>query len=241
MRLSVGALAGDAWALWRRDRALILAVAGPFLFLPQLALLLMAPWHPVAATTVAASVEAQVAHVQAHWGWYLAALLLSRWGEGALTALYLARPRPDVRAALAVGLQLLPRFVLASVLVSVAAFAGLFLLVLPSLIVVGRTLATGPVLVAERPVGGAEAIARAVVRTRGHTLTLTATAVALFAAQLLARPLVAIDQAMRGTGAENPVAVAIVDLGAAGLLAAADLAGILIGIALYVRLASRGT
>ena len=41
MTITFAGLASDAWARWRRDRGILLALTGPFLFLPLLAWLLL--------------------------------------------------------------------------------------------------------------------------------------------------------------------------------------------------------
>ena len=243
MPIAVPAVLRDAWGLFRRDRDWLLRVAGPFLFLPAFALALLVPPAPVAflaggsgeAETLARA--ARLADwLRAHGGWHLLANLLGLFGAAALQAAYLDARAPDIRAALGRSGTLLPRYLLAMLLVAVPTGAGLYLWVLPGLYVMGRTLLVGPVLVAERPVGALVAVGRSFSLSRGVGLPMTALAsVTVLGGLVLAQPLAALQPA-----AGRSVVIAV--LAAAGLATVSTLAAIaqaLIAVSAYRRVANR--
>ena len=248
MTLAIVGVLGDAWRAWRRDRDLLVRIAGPLIFLPSFTLALLVP-PATAATAVAdagplAQMQAMSQFVTAHLGSYLGALIVTKLGEATLFALYCDPAARDVGSALRRGLMLLPRYLLASLLLSVAAFAGLFVLIVGYALVAARTLVTGPVLFAEQPVGAAQALARAVRLTRGQWVPLVGLwAIEVGARFVLVEPFAAIDQGLRSAGADNPVAIALVDALSSVADAAVTLAAVLVAVALYRRLvaASSGT
>lgn len=240
------AVLGDAWALFRRDGDLLVRVTGPFLFLPALALELLVPAPPLpqprnagtANADALAWADALAAWAHAHGGWYLLAYAVQVFGTGAVLALYLHAPRPDARGALARSVVLLPRLLLAALVVALPAGAGLLLWVLPGLYVLGRAIAAAPVLVAEAPTGALAAIARALRLSRGASLPLAAvagTAVVGGYAAGLPFAVVGIDAARAG----RTLLVAAAACGSAAVTALAALANALLAVAAYRALASR--
>ena len=245
MKIAVGAVGAEAWGLWQRDRELLLAVAGPFLFLPTLALLLLVPMAPkslapgASEAEMAAFLTDYAAWASANIGWFAAAGAMTLYGALALTFLYLDHRIGDLRAALLQALPLLPRYALAMILVAVPATLGVLLFVLPGIYVLGRTMLIGPAMVVERPVSAVGAIRRSIALTRGNGLALAAVAgIGLLAGQLLPAPLLAIDEAMRNANAANPIVVVLVDSAAAALASGVALALILFRIAFYRRVAA---
>lgn len=243
MTIAIQSVLADAWGLFRRDRDWLLRVAGPFLFLPAFALALLVPSAPVALLAGGSSEAETLARaarladwLRAHGGWYLLANAVTLFGAAALQSAYLDREAPDIRAALGRARRLLPRYLLAMLLVAVPTGAGLYLWVLPGLYVMGRTLLVGPVLVAERPVSAVGAVGRSFALTRGASLPMMAlAATTVLAAALLAQPFAAPDPA-----AGRGVVAAVI--AAAGLGAVATLTGIgqaLIAVSAYRRLAGR--
>jgi hypothetical protein len=233
----------DAWALFRRDRDWLLRVAGPFLFLPAFALALLVPTAPVALLSGGTSEAEALARaakladwMRAHGGWHLLANGMALFGAAALQSAYLDRHAPDVGAALGRAGGLLPRYLLAMLIVAVPTGAGLYLWVLPGLYVMGRTMLVGPVLVAERPVSALGAVVRSFALSRGRGLPLMAlAATTVLGSLIVAQPFAALDLA-----AERSVVAAVIE--AAGMGAAAMLAGIaqvLIAVGAYRRLGVR--
>ena len=179
MKLDFATVLTDAWTLFKRDRDLLLRIAAPFLFLPAFALALVVPDPPMpmaGASDNEAQAMAWADAVQtwasAHGGWYLLAYVTSFFGTSLFYALYLDREHLDWRQALTRCLRIFPRFLLAMVIVSLPAGAGLLLYASPGLYILGRTMLTGPALFAEAPLGALGAIRRSFMLSRGSGLPL---------------------------------------------------------------------
>jgi hypothetical protein len=250
MRVSAAGLVADAWALFRRDRDLLLALAGPFWFLPSFALTLLVPPPPALPAGVEPGGAAWNSWSQnfAQWlsaqgSWYLLGAAIGAWGTASVFALYLDRRHLSLGDALARGAAIWPRYMLLSALTGIMTFAGLLLWVVPGLYILGRVLLAGPALVAERPLGALAAVGRGFALSRGAGLTLMALAtLTLVGGWLLPQPLLGLDEWLRArAGGPNPVALATVDALAAAIAAAAALATALIAVAAYRRAASSGT
>lgn len=242
--LSVAAVLRDAWAIFRRDREVLLAVAAPFFFLPVFALSLLLPPPPRSQASGGDSAAA-LAYLQtlgewlrANGGWYLGGYAVACIGAASLYALYLDPERGDVAAALRRSVAILPRYLLAMLVIALPVGAGIRLLVIPGLYVLGRVMLTGPALLSERPLGAVAAIQRSLWLSRGSSLPLMALAsIGVVGGWVSSQPFELLDAAMRRS-AVNRVALAIVDAGAAGVGMIAALAGVLIAIAAYRRLST---
>lgn len=241
MKLTAAGVVTDALLLFRRDRALLLAVAGPFWFLPAYAIALLVPApprRPADPTATVAWMDGFGQWLAAQAPWYLAAWAIGLWGTATVYGLYLHHDRPDLRTALRHGATLWPRLLLASGLVGMMAGAGLLLWVVPGLYLLGRLMPAGPVLAAERSRSALNAITRAFHLTRGNGLSLMAVAAAtLGMGWLFGQPFLLVEDWVRGQGGGNPVAIAVVAAGAAAVAAAAGLAAALLAVAAYRRLA----
>ena len=245
MTIDLRGVLGDAWSMWRRDRDLLVRVAGLFLFLPQYVLLLVlpAPQLPVATggdqPTMQAVVDVMLDFYATHGLVFAAAELTTLFGALTIFTLYLHPERPDLRGALIGALRLLPRYLLNSILVLISILVGLWLFILPGLYVNGRLMLVGPALVAEQPLGAVAAIQRGVKITRGNGLVLAGLGcLMVFAGWVLPEPFLALGQALEGAPIANPVSAALLDAGAAVAIAVTALGAILVRIALYKRLAS---
>lgn len=256
MRISFAKPFADALAAWRRDGGMLLPLAGLTLFLPQYAVQLLVPRMPEmpadggGEAAVRAWAEAVSAWTGTYGLGYLAAWLAALFGGLAVKALYLDPDRLALGRALARAARLLPRYLLATMLVSLpmgvllstalAVPVLMALLLAPIFYIFGRTMLMGPVIVAEAPVGAAAAIARSWRMTTGHGWVLAAIyAAAMLAPALIARAVLAIGEP--SGAAANPVIVAIT-AGIAALLAAAGaLTLALAEVSVYRRLASSGT
>jgi hypothetical protein len=238
----MGGVLAEARSLWRSDRDLLIRIAGLFLFLPVFATVLLLPNPPAPHSGSAAdALRAQVTFITDHLGPFVVRLIALQVGALVVTVLYCSPERPTVGEALGRAIRLLPRFLLASLLVSIPAALGLTLFVIPGLVVLARTSLTGPLLVAGRPLGAAAAVGRSVRATDGSTATLSGLVAFVWGAQMLvSEPLLALDAWLRAHG-PNPVAVAMTDAAVALVSTVAGLAGVLIAIAAYRLLASRGT
>ena len=241
-----------AWTLWRRDRALLLPIAGLFVFLPQLAVLLLVPDMPRMAAEDGGEEAMRtwsIAFAQwfaSHGVLFLGSMLLAQFATLALAALYVDRDRPTARVALRRAAVLLPRYLLASLLVAlpfgavmaaVPLPATVLLLMLPMLYVFARTLLVAPVLIAERPMAAVAAIRRSWRLTAGNGAAL----MAVFAVTSLAgRAVAGLLLGLVTVVGANPVAVAILSALAALATAAAAVALVLASVVIYGRLASKG-
>ncbi|HEU0044123.1 hypothetical protein [Sphingomonas sp.] len=243
-------LVADAARLFRRDRELLLGLAGPFWFLPAFALALLIPPAPGLPEGAArgtpeanAAIQAFAQWLTTYGGWYLLGVAIGAWGTATVYTLYLDRERPTLGEALGRAAALWPRFMLMSLLVGMMALGGLALLWLPGLYILGRFMPAGPALVAERPLSAVGAIGRGFALTRGAGLPLTGvTAATLALSWFVPQPLLALDAWLRDRpGGANPLALATVDALAAALAALAALVTALLAVAAYRRLASRGT
>lgn len=252
MRVRAITIYADAWAAFRRDWNVLTAVAGVFLFLPQLAILLLIPAGPDASAVTStdpndpafrAFMEAFSGWIGAYGIWYVVVLVAVVFGQFALVAVYLAPERATVRAALGVALRLLPRLVLAWTIwtLPLALLSPLLLrfpfLIMPALaLIAARMLLIGPAILAARPIGAVAAIRRSFTLTRGQTLLLAGVILSILLAQfLIAVPFVALDDWMTKY-APNPVARVIVDTVTAAASAVAAIATALVQVAAWRRL-----
>ncbi len=247
MKMDVVATLRDAWGLFRRDRSLLIRLAAPFLFWPALALGLLVPAPPLPDEGVGDTTARATAWIDSvgqwagHYGaWYFASYVVGLLGTAALLTLVLGEGRLTVGEALGRALGVAPRFLLAMMLVALPVGAGMLLYILPGLYVAGRLLLVGPVLLAERRMAAVGALARSFALTRGAGLQMAALAACTYLAGMIAaQPFLMLVDLSRGDGPGNPVAIALLQAGAAGVSMAAGLAQALIAVAAYRRLVSR--
>ncbi len=240
--------------MWRRDWDVLTAVAGIFVFLPQLALLLLVPAMPDTSSLTSTDpndpafrtwMEAFGTWVGSYGIWYVVVLASLVFGQFALAAVYLAGTRTTVGTALGVALRLVPRFVLAWTIwtLPLALLSPLLLwlpfLIMPVIALIGaRMMLVGPAILAARPIGAVAAIGRSFRATRGHMLLLAGVLLSILLAQFLAMlPFLALDQWIAKYGS-NPVARTIVDAVTAGVSALAVVATALAQVAAWRRLSS---
>lgn len=251
MKLTAAQLVSDALRLLRRDRAVLVAVAGLFWFLPAYAIVLLVPEPPRAVEPVDMKAYTQVVAqwLTAQAPWYLLDFAATLWGGATLYLLYGDPGGPTVREAIArgaglglrlllataaVGVVLLP---LAAVLAALPGGVGLLPWTLGTLFVVARLLPIGPALAAERPLSTIGAVVRAWRLSRGGTMPLIAVAAALLGVGwLVSEPFALAENWVRAHGG-NPVAVAIAGAGEAMVSAAVTLGSALTAVCAYRRLA----
>lgn len=246
MRIDIGAVVREALAIWRRDRDVILAVAGVFFFVPNLALSLLLTMDRTPVTVDAATVDdnALIATLQAQLienaPWLAMQALAELIGIAVLLTLLLDPARPTVGEALHSVVRRLPVLVAATLLVNAAKFGGLLLLILPALYVIGRVFVVIPVLVAEPQRRFGDAMTRALTLTKGHVLQLVSlSAMLYFGGQLIALLLTSTASAVSRSGG-NPVTMAMLATAIAFVGAAMSTAFALVRATVYRRLASRG-
>lgn len=234
------AAARDAWRRWKAERETIVAIAGPFVFLPMFAWLLLVP-EPYAPPGATGDQKTAIIleWIAEHGHWLVLRLSFELFATVAVLSIFLGRDHRTVGELLRRSLGALPLFVAAVVSSWGFVAMGFLAFVIPSLYVYGRVALTGPVLVAEPGVGVIGAITRSVALTHGNGWRVFALlAVPLFAGLLALQLLGTIDQAMRAANAVNPVARSIVDGLAAVVATASGLARVLLQVSLYRRLAT---
>lgn len=159
----------DAVGMVRSNLAILVAVAGVFLFLPAYALLMFAPFEQPRGNPndLRALLAVLSAYYQANVLSFLAVSVANTIGQAALLVLLLDRHRPTVAEALRVALQLaLPLFAL-TMLVNLMLISGFALAIAPGLYLLGRLAVTAPALIAGRQGNPAAALVASWRHTRG--------------------------------------------------------------------------
>jgi hypothetical protein len=247
VRITLAALLADAWAMFRRDADLLLRVAGLFFFVPTYALLLLVgplPMPDQAIDDTTARAQAWMTQLDAWVGDYglgsVGAYAITYFGLAVLFCLFLEPARPTVGEAVRRAAILFPRFMLAMVVVSLPAGAGMYILLLPGLWLMSRFMLAGPILFAEAPTGAIAAVGRSWRMTRRAQLPLLGAIVTVYLAAILAgQPFMLFARWLGGEGGGNPLGVAIVDAFAAAVAMLTQLAGALLAIVAYRRLVAR--
>jgi hypothetical protein len=246
VRITLAALLSDAWAMFRRDADLLLRVAGLFLFLPTYALLLLVGPLPMPDGEIVdtqARAQAWMTALDSWVGDYglgsVAAYAITYFGLALLYCLLLDAERPTVGEALRRVARIFPRFLLAMVVVSIPAGAGMYILLLPGLWLMSRFMLAGPILFAQGPVGAMSAVGRSWRMTRPAQFPLLGAILTVYLAAILAgQPFMLLAHWLGDEGGRNPLGVAIVDAFAAGVAMLTQIAGALIAIAAYRRLSA---
>lgn len=244
MRITLAALLGDAWGLFRRNADLLLRVAGMFVFVPTYALLLLVGPLPMPDDAIAdtqARAQAWMTALDTWVGDYglgsVVAYAITYFGLAVLFCLFLDPAQPTVGEAIARAGRRFPRFILAMVVVSIPAGAGMYILLLPGLWLMSRFMLAGPILFAEPECGAMAAVGRSWRLTRRGQLGLLGAVVTIYLAAILAgQPFMLLSHWLGGEAGGNPFGIAIADACAAAVATLTQLAGGLVAIAAYRRL-----
>ena len=251
MTLDVRGVFRDAWSMWQRDRGLLVAIAGFFLFMPQLAWLLFGPDIAVevakadAAQKLSSDAQMQaLAQLYAQYAPLIIAITIATvFGVLAILMVYVDTAKRSVGGMLLVAMRRFPAYLVLTLIAQATAEIGIYIwyLLVPGLYVVGRLLLAGPIF-AGTGVGPFDAIARSFRMTRGSGLVLAGFATLIvFAQLLLPLPAIALGNILDRAPLANPVSGVIIDAVAAALAATAMLGAVLVRIALYRRIgASNG-
>ncbi|MBD8678793.1 hypothetical protein [Sphingomonas sp. CFBP 13720] len=243
MKIDSGAACREALGIWRRDRDVIVAVAGVFFFLPTLAAALFmttggGPPAGDVAPEEAIRAYADVLSANAHW--FILQLAAELTGIGVLLALLLDPARPTVGAALRDALRRLPILIAAMVVVSLAKVAGFFMLFVPMLYVIGRVFVVLPVLMAERERSFGDAIRHAVALTHGNVLQLLSLSGLIFFTGQMVVLLLSATARIVSSGGGNPVTAAMLAAAVAAVGSAMTIAFTLVRATVYRALSSKG-
>jgi hypothetical protein len=248
MTITFAGLLSVAWRLFRRDRALVVSLAAPFVFLPAFAALLLCdplpPLPPAPRDEI--MMRAWLAAV-GQWGqanalFYVVADLIAVYGIAAIALLLLDPDRLTVGQALGQALARLWSFALVTLAVAVPVGLGMWLLVLPGLYVQARLIAALPALARHPALRAAPALRLSWRMTRGRDWAITGALVTLFLAQWVAvSPLLLADEALRAPGRGDPVLLALVDALLALVPAIYSVATVLVGVVVYRVGASKGS
>jgi hypothetical protein len=236
--LNLASLFVEAGASWRRERTLLLPVAGLFYFLPALALLLLLPQGPAArGASDEAALDALLAYAREHAGAILAANLVQLVGAAVILILFLAPGRLSLAEALRTALLRLPSFAAAALLTWAALMAGA-LLILPALYLIGRFFLMGAAIAGEGR-GPVAAILRSVELTqRRGWACFVAAALPFFGGQVVVSIAGGIDGGLIAAGADSAVLHLFLNIVAAAGATAAWVVALLVKIALYRGLTS---
>jgi hypothetical protein len=166
MRLSYNELWNDAVALVRSNRPLLIALAGAFFFLPNLALALLAPFEEPAPGV--SLVEAVSAYMREYWPLVLAGGLVEMLGTLTMLNLFLRPEGRTVGGLIAGSLALLPGLFVAGFIANLILMLGFALLVVPGIYALGRLALLAPAVAAERRRNPIEALGRSFELTSGH-------------------------------------------------------------------------
>ena len=210
MKLNMAAVVSGAWTLWRRERALLLPLAGVFLVVPTMAgtiwMVVPAGSDSAAQADVGTLVQSMQAYLTANLHWLLLQTVLALFGTGTILALFLDSSRPTVAGAMGVALRRFPALLLAQIACQFAVVLGLMAFLLPGLYAVGRIFLIPATIVAEPRRNAVDAIARGIQLTAGNGFALLGLqAVFYFAAQMVA----ALGSAFMSAGQGNAIAVAL--------------------------------
>lgn len=251
-RADLGGVFAEAWRAWKRDRAVLVVIAGLFLFVPILAMLGLMPDvpPPPESPTPEQAAAALQARISAQFPWLLGVQMCALFGVGVIHGWLLSADRPALSGAIGRTAAAFFRLFAASLLVAlmagtvalllaspaVASFGAIGLLFgLPALYLLARGWMVVPAAVIERT-GVIASIARSFALTRGRgwliawLIVMVSLAGQLLIALLLA-PLAVIAQ---GSG-EGGMLDVVVNVGAALVGAATALSLALLQAALYVR------
>ncbi|HYJ31162.1 MAG TPA: YciC family protein [Allosphingosinicella sp.] len=240
MRLDYAGLWNEALGLIRRNRAVVIALAGAMFFLPNLLVGYLAPLEPRAPGI--SFLEAMIAHVREHWPMILAGGLIEMLGMLTLLRLFLKADGRTVGATIVASLALLPTMFASGFLTNMAVLAGLVLLIVPGIYLLGRLGLVPAAIVAENRRNPIDAIRRSVALTRSRGFAIAWVFVALFVLAAIA------DMAVSGSLGSVAILLAGRDLGlliaeAAGAIvwAAASVLQAALATGLYQRLAEATT
>ncbi|MFM9852333.1 MAG: hypothetical protein ACKVOJ_05940 [Sphingomonadaceae bacterium] len=167
MKLSYDQAWADGVAMGKAHWSILLAIAGVFLFLPQFALSLFAPFPKVADGE-----QVTIAMINGYFSKNALLMLLLNipvWlGQAAVFSLLLSRDTPTVSQTLQRAASMLAPVAILVILLNLILITGFFLLIIPGLYVMGRFAVATPAQMAERLSNPIVALQRSLVLTQGN-------------------------------------------------------------------------
>lgn len=242
MRLNLASTWNDAAAMIRRDRDLLSAVAGMFLLLPMIVSgwLLPDPRPLPEGATIEDLFAAQIAFFGDNAVVILTSGLIVTFGTLTMLALLVHPSRPVVGEALRIALRLLPAYLLANLLQSLAVFGGFMLFILPGFYLIARLICIAPVLAAEEERGPVAVLMRSWAITRGSGLRILAMlAIILLVAMIVSSALGAVVGIIAGLVLPPDVARLVTVIAGALVEAALAVAIMAVSAAIYRAAAAR--
>lgn len=170
MRINYSQWWDDMVAIMRANASILIALAGAFILLPAIAAnFFTTPFQPLAdGATSAETLERYIAYYRANIGPQLFLLLFNTLGQLLAYTVLLDPRRPSVGDAFRLAAPLFLPLIVANILVNLMLGAGLLLLVIPFLYLIGRVMLAAPALVAERRSNPLAAIGRSFALTKGN-------------------------------------------------------------------------
>lgn len=157
----------DTVRLTRAHAPLLIAIAGVFIFLPTLIFTVMLPVPEPQTQNAERMFRIFMDYYREAAPWFFAIGLINMVGCAAMLRLVFARDT-TVGAALVFGVTLLPAWFAMQIVMTVMLLAGLLLLIVPGLYLMGRLAPVSAVLVAEGRRNPFTVIGRSLELTRGH-------------------------------------------------------------------------
>lgn len=167
LRLDAGQAWTDAMALLKAAPDLLLTVAGFFIMLPML-VLLMLHWPVVSADSSTTALQSWDNWTSANSPWLLLIALIGAFGRQTILNLILSHDRPTLAEAMQASARNYLWFYLTALAVSLIQSGGFFLFVLPGCYLMGRLFVAETVFVGEGIVNPLKAMARSIELTRGN-------------------------------------------------------------------------
>ncbi len=167
MPLSTEAIWDEMKRLCKAHSQVIIAFAGVFMFLPGLAGSFFLDPPKLEANAIDAMAQELNAWMRANWVPLVMQGLISSFGSAMIYRYVLSKTPATAQRAIIETLPLLPVFVLANLVTSVAIALGIYLLVFPGIYLIGRVLLVAPIIAAEGQQSLVAALTRSMQLTRG--------------------------------------------------------------------------
>ena len=142
MKFSYSEVWNGAVAMLRENGAIVIALAGVFIFLPALVTAYFLP--PPVAKTLPEMFPMWVEYMRASGHWLLLGRLFSMVGAISLFLLFLDARGRSVATLISAALMILPFYFLATLVSTFLLVLGFFLLIVPGLYLLGRLAFVGP-------------------------------------------------------------------------------------------------